>query len=135
MDDEDGSRYFLLKCFHEQVIVGDVVRRVSEDAADRAARRRRLLHLQHHRLRHLHHTRHHSRADRIGRHFDLVYTNKPCFALVIWAVAAVIVSLGGFCYVELATSIPTSGADFAYMRHVQWLFTFSCLLNEQTVNK
>ena len=41
-------------------------------------------------------------------------------SLIIWALSAVISTLGAYCYVELGTSIRKSGADFAYLCHVKW---------------
>ncbi|KAL3094293.1 hypothetical protein niasHS_004049 [Heterodera schachtii] len=41
-------------------------------------------------------------------------------SLLVWIIAAVIATLGAFCYVELGTSIRKSGGDFAYLCHVRW---------------
>ncbi|KAF8366352.1 hypothetical protein PRIPAC_84181 [Pristionchus pacificus] len=47
-------------------------------------------------------------------------TNSVGLTLIIWAVCAVISILGAIVYVELATSIPDPGADYAYAMRVGW---------------
>ncbi|GMT00240.1 hypothetical protein PENTCL1PPCAC_22414 [Pristionchus entomophagus] len=47
-------------------------------------------------------------------------TNSVGLTLLIWAVCAAISFLGAIVYVELATSIPDPGADYAYAMKVGW---------------
>uniref|UniRef100_A0A915Q3H8 Amino acid permease n=1 Tax=Setaria digitata TaxID=48799 RepID=A0A915Q3H8_9BILA len=56
--------------------------------------------------------------------------NSVGLSLIIWSTAALISLLGAFCYIELATSIYSSGADFAYLCYVKWYpiaFAFMCV--------
>ncbi|KAK0395335.1 hypothetical protein QR680_001236 [Steinernema hermaphroditum] len=56
-------------------------------------------------------------------------TDSVGLSLIIWCLSALISILGAFCYVELGTSIRTSGADFAYLCYVKWYplaFAFMC---------
>ena len=51
-------------------------------------------------------------------------------SLIIWVAAALISTLGSFCYVELGTSIRLSGGDFSYMCFMEWYpvaFAFMCI--------
>jgi amino acid transporter len=41
-------------------------------------------------------------------------------SLLIWLFAGVVSTFGALSYVELGTTIQTSGADFSYMVHVEW---------------
>ncbi|VDM60352.1 unnamed protein product [Angiostrongylus costaricensis] len=41
-------------------------------------------------------------------------------SLIIWVLAALLASLTAINYIELGTSIPESGAEFAYIRFVGW---------------
>ncbi|CAJ0587200.1 unnamed protein product, partial [Mesorhabditis spiculigera] len=53
-------------------------------------------------------------------------------SLVIWLACCVIAMLSGLVYIELATSIPESGSDFAYINYVKWkplAFAFLWLSN------
>uniref|UniRef100_F1KZY7 Cystine/glutamate transporter n=1 Tax=Ascaris suum TaxID=6253 RepID=F1KZY7_ASCSU len=60
----------------------------------------------------------------------LAQTDSVGVSLLVWAIAALISILGALCYVELGTSIRTSGADFAYLCYVKWYplaFGFMCV--------
>jgi amino acid transporter len=50
----------------------------------------------------------------------LNHTNSIGLSLIIWVVGGLIAILGGYCYVELGTSIRHSGADFAYICYLKW---------------
>ena len=46
----------------------------------------------------------------------LLQAGSPGAALVVWVLAGTIALMGAICYVELGTSIPESGGDYAYIR-------------------
>ena len=47
-------------------------------------------------------------------------TNSVGLSLIVWVLCAVISMLGALSYIELGTSIPISGSDFAYVCYVKW---------------
>ncbi|GMT28098.1 hypothetical protein PFISCL1PPCAC_19395, partial [Pristionchus fissidentatus] len=47
-------------------------------------------------------------------------TNSVGLTLLIWAICAAISFLGALVYIELATSIPDPGADYAYAMRIGW---------------
>ncbi|XGW27356.1 hypothetical protein V3C99_007729 [Haemonchus contortus] len=50
----------------------------------------------------------------------LQYTGSVGLALIIWVASAFLAALNAINYVELGTSIPESGAEFAYVSYVEW---------------
>uniref|UniRef100_A0A915EX54 Uncharacterized protein n=1 Tax=Ditylenchus dipsaci TaxID=166011 RepID=A0A915EX54_9BILA len=57
-------------------------------------------------------------------------TSSVGLALVLWVASGAISMLGSFSYVELGTSIKSSGADFAYACFVEWYalaFCYMCI--------
>ncbi|RCN44585.1 hypothetical protein ANCCAN_09405 [Ancylostoma caninum] len=50
----------------------------------------------------------------------LEHAGSVGLSLIIWVVAAVLASLTAINYIELGTSIPESGAEFAYVSYVGW---------------
>ncbi|CAJ0959707.1 unnamed protein product, partial [Mesorhabditis belari] len=62
----------------------------------------------------------------------LTHAGSIGLSLAIWVGSAVIAMLSGLVFVELATSIPESGSDFAYINFVKWkplAFAFLWLSN------
>ncbi|EYB86110.1 hypothetical protein Y032_0285g1347 [Ancylostoma ceylanicum] len=50
----------------------------------------------------------------------LEHAGSVGLSLIIWVAAAVLASLTAINYIELGTSIPESGAEFAYVSYVGW---------------
>uniref|UniRef100_A0A0K0DKC0 Amino acid permease n=1 Tax=Angiostrongylus cantonensis TaxID=6313 RepID=A0A0K0DKC0_ANGCA len=50
----------------------------------------------------------------------LQYAGSVGLSLIIWVLAALLASLTAINYIELGTSIPESGAEFAYISFVGW---------------
>ncbi|KAK6047826.1 amino acid permease [Cooperia oncophora] len=50
----------------------------------------------------------------------LEHTGSVGLSLIVWIAAAVLASLTAINYIELGTSIPESGAEFAYISYVKW---------------
>ncbi|KJH49362.1 amino acid permease [Dictyocaulus viviparus] len=50
----------------------------------------------------------------------LQHAGSVGLSLIVWVLAAVLANLNAINYIELGTSIPESGADFAYISFVGW---------------
>ncbi|VDM72007.1 unnamed protein product [Strongylus vulgaris] len=50
----------------------------------------------------------------------LEHAGSVGLSLIIWVLAAILASLTAINYIELGTSIPESGAEFAYVTYVGW---------------
>ncbi|KAK6028011.1 hypothetical protein OSTOST_05951 [Ostertagia ostertagi] len=50
----------------------------------------------------------------------LEHTGSVGLSLIVWVGAAILASLTAINYIELGTSIPESGAEFAYISYVKW---------------
>ncbi|KJH49361.1 amino acid permease [Dictyocaulus viviparus] len=50
----------------------------------------------------------------------LIYTGSVGLSLIVWVLSASLASLTAINYIELGTSIPESGAEFAYLNFVGW---------------
>ena len=60
-------------------------------------------------------------------------TQSVGLALIVWLGAGIIAIAGGLCYIELGTSIPKSGAEYAYLMKAfgplpAYLFAWTCVL-------
>ena len=59
-------------------------------------------------------------------------TESVGLALIVWLGAGIIAIAGGLCYIELGTSIPKSGAEYAYLMEAfgplpAYLFAWTCV--------
>ncbi|VDO77813.1 unnamed protein product [Heligmosomoides polygyrus] len=50
----------------------------------------------------------------------LIHAGSVGLSLIIWVASAVLACLTAINYIELGTSIPESGAEFAYINYVGW---------------
>ncbi|KJH44120.1 hypothetical protein DICVIV_09863 [Dictyocaulus viviparus] len=50
----------------------------------------------------------------------LNYTNSVGLSLIVWIGCGFISLIGAICFIELGTSIPEPGCDFAYAVYVGW---------------
>lgn len=48
----------------------------------------------------------------------MIYTGSVGLNMVVWSLCGVIALFGGLCYVELGTSIPKFGAEYAYFLEI-----------------
>lgn len=48
----------------------------------------------------------------------MIYTGSVGLNMVVWSLCGVIALFGGLCYIELGTSIPKLGAEYAYFLEI-----------------